>query len=130
MKDEFDQVLREALSEEEKKLWDGLVDPSPLQLVSDMFRTRTRWLFILGFFWGIVFMVLGVVALIRFWEAEETLVAMRWGLGFIMCMWGMWAVKVWSWMEMQRNALTREIKRLELQVVHLGAKLGGDQAQP
>ena len=44
MKDQFDQVLREALSEEEKQLWDDLLEPSPLQLVTDMFRARTRWL--------------------------------------------------------------------------------------
>lgn len=125
MKDEFDQVLREALSEEEKKLWDDLVDPSPLQLVTDVFRTRTRWLMALGFVAGAAFMVLGVMALMRFLEAEETLVALRWSVGFFVCMWGLWAVKVWSWMEMQRNALTREIKRLELQVVHLGAELRG-----
>ena len=129
MKNEFDQVLREALSAEEKKLWDDLVEPSPLQMVSDMFRARTRWLMVLGFFMGTVFMVLGVLALIRFWEAQETLVAIRWGLGFIMCMWGMWAVKVWSWMEFQRSALTREIKRLELQVVHLGAELRGGSTE-
>lgn len=129
MKDKFDQVLREALSEEEKELWDDLLEASPLQLVTDNFRSRNRWLNILGMAVGVVFMVLGVLTLIQFVEAEETLAAIRWGLAFIMCMWGLWAVKLWSWMEIQRNALTREIKRLELQVVHLGAKLSGDQAQ-
>lgn len=129
MNNEFDQVLRAALSEEEKQLWDELAEPTPLQLATDMFRARTRWLMALGFFWGVVFMVLGVLALMRFWEAEETLAAIRWGLGFIMCMWGLWAVKVWAWMEMQRNALTREIKRLELQIVHLGTKLGGASSE-
>jgi len=129
MKNDFDKVLREALSQEEKELWDDLLEPSPLQMVGDLFNTRNRWLMILGFFWGIVFMVLGVLALIRFWEAQEALVAIRWGMGFIMCMWGLWAVKVWSWMEFQRNALTREIKRLELQVVHLGAELRGDPTE-
>jgi len=129
MKNEFDKMLREALSAEEKELWDDLLEPSPLQMVGDMFNTRYRWLMILGFFWGIVFMVLGAMALIRFWEAQETLAAMRWGLGFIVCMWGLWAVKVWSWMEFQRNALTREIKRLELQVVHLGAELRSAQPE-
>lgn len=129
MKDAFDQLLSEALSEEEKQLWSDLVEPSPLQMVSDMFRSRNRWLTILGLAWGIVFMVLGVFALTRFWEAQETLVAIRWGLGFIMCMWGVWAIKVWSWMEMQRNVLTREIKRLELQIVHLGAELRGNPTE-
>ena len=129
MKDKFDQVLREALSEEEKQLWDELLDPSPLQIVTDHFRSRTRWLNILGVIMGLIFMGFGVWALMGFVEAREPLGAIRWGMGFIFCMWGLWAIKVWAWMEMQRNALTREIKRLELQVVHLGAKLDGDQAR-
>jgi len=129
MKDQFDQMLREALSEEEKKLWDDLLSPTPLQMISDTFRSRTRWFMVIGFVAGIVFFVLGVLALIRFWEADEVLVAIRWGMGFIMCMWGLWAVKVWGWMEMQRGALTREIKRLEVQIVHLGAELRGEKAE-
>lgn len=129
MKNQFDRMLRDALSAEERKLWDDLVEPSPLQMVSDMFRTRTRWLMAGGLIAGFVFMGLGVVALLRFWEAAETLAAIRWGMGFIMCVWGLWAVKVWSWMEIQRNALTREIKRLELQVVHLGAELRGEPTE-
>jgi len=97
MKDKFDQVLREALSEEGKELWDDLLEVSPLQLVTDNFRSRNRWLNILGMAVGVVFMVLGVLTLIQFVEAEETLAAIRWGLAFIMCMWGLWAVKLWSW---------------------------------
>ena len=48
---------------------------------------------------------------------------LRWGgasaLGFA----GLALVKVWFWMEMQKNAIMREVKRLELQVASLAAQL-------
>ena len=33
------------------------------------------------------------------------------------------ALKFWFWMEIHRHSLLREIKRVELQVAHLGAQL-------
>lgn len=129
--DKFDEALREALGEEERKVWDDLVDPTPLQMAGDLFRGHARWLQIIGVIEGLVVLGLGIWTLSRFLAAEEVLVAMRWGVGFLMCMWALWALKMWSWMQMQRYALTRELKRLELQVVHLSTLFdrgrGGDQ---
>jgi hypothetical protein len=125
----LDQILRDALSEEEKELWDDLLEPSPLQIVVEHFRSRNRALNILGVVMGLIFMGVGIWTLSGFAEAGGPLEAMRWGLGFIVCMWGLWSIKVWSWMEIQRNTLTREIKRLELQIVHLGAELRGKAAE-
>jgi hypothetical protein len=36
---------------------------------------------------------------------------------------GLALVKVWFWMELQKNAIVREVKRLELQVASLAAQL-------
>ncbi len=33
------------------------------------------------------------------------------------------SLKAWYWMQMNRNALTREIKRLELQIARLSSRL-------
>ncbi len=46
-----------------------------------------------------------------------------WGAGLGLCTSGILAMKIWFWMEFQRNGLTREIKRLELQVAHLASEL-------
>jgi hypothetical protein len=123
MKDKFDQILRDTLSSEEKEIWDDLLGTSPLQLVTDTFRSRNRWLNVLGFVAGFLFFIAGICTLTGFVAADEPLAAIRWGLAFVGSMWGLWATKVWGWMEIQRNALTREIKRLELQIVHLSSRV-------
>jgi hypothetical protein len=123
MSDKFDEALREALTAEEREAWDKLVEPSPLQLALELFRKRTWYLHAMSMVVGVVLLGVGGYALTYVVAADDPVTALRWSLGFIMCMWGLWAVKVWAWMEMQRNALTREVKRVELQVLHLGAEV-------
>ena len=48
---------------------------------------------------------------------------LRWGAGSALAFAGLALVKVWFWMEMQKNAIMREVKRLELQVASLAAQL-------
>jgi|GEM_PF-3584282 len=37
---------------------------------------------------------------------------------------GIGLIKIWYWMELNRNTVLREIKRLELQVAHLAGRVG------
>ncbi len=46
--------------------------------------------------------------------------------GFVFCMGAISMMKIWYWMEMQRIGVTREIKRLELQVACLTQRLTED----
>ena len=36
---------------------------------------------------------------------------------------GLALIKLWSWLELQKNAIVREVKRLEIQVASLAAQL-------
>ncbi|NKB88309.1 MAG: hypothetical protein GKS06_08825 [Acidobacteria bacterium] len=121
--DKFDDALREALGDEERKVWDELVDPTPLQMAGDLFRSRLRWFHVVAAIEALVALGLGVWTLSKFLAADEALTALRWGLAFVGCAWALWAIKMWSWLQMQRYALTRELKRLELQVVHLSTRI-------
>ena len=50
-----------------------------------------------------------------------------WATGFL---WGvMWIVmlKVWFYVEVNKNSITREIKRLELQLANLSRQLGAEK---
>ena len=47
-------------------------------------------------------------------EAQRRLIA-RWACSTM--------IKVWFWMEIQKNAIVREIKRVELQVANLAAAM-------
>ena len=44
---------------------------------------------------------------------------MMWGAGAGLAVAGLALIKVWFWMEIQKNAIVRELKRVELQVANL-----------
>ena len=46
-----------------------------------------------------------------------------WGGGAAIGLTALAMVKMWFWMELEKNAIVREVKRLELQVARLVARL-------
>ncbi|MBZ0171437.1 MAG: hypothetical protein K8E66_03575 [Phycisphaerales bacterium] len=46
-----------------------------------------------------------------------------WGLGFLMAMIAVSMMKTWYFMEMNRNCVLREVKRVELQIARLAERL-------
>ncbi len=125
---ELDQRIKEALAAEDAELAEAFgAEPTLYEMVMDTLRGRHRWLTLLGVVWGIVFMVLGVLAAIRFFNADTTREILVWALALGLCMSAVAMMKIWYWMELQKNAVTREIKRLELQIARLSARIGDRQ---
>lgn len=110
-----DDELREALDDEydtDREL--GLFDE-----IAESFRGRRRWLMIGA--WAEMFMFLGltIFATVRFFDAET----LREHVGFAtlaaVAFTSMVAVKIWYHNWLNRNAVLREVKRLEHQVAEL-----------
>ena len=59
----------------------------------------------------------------RFVQAEDLGEMLRWGAASALAFAGVALVKVWFWLELQKNAVVREVKRLEVQVASLAAQL-------
>jgi uncharacterized membrane protein YciS (DUF1049 family) len=51
-----------------------------------------------------------------------------WATGFVWCALFIMMVKIWYWLDLNRNAVTREIKRLELQVAQLSRRVATQDA--
>lgn len=117
---ELDDQIRAALNSDENKLLgqpdDGLrID----QLMRATLQTRHRSITILGFIFTLAFLALGVWAAIRFFESTETKQLLTFGFAFTYCMIAVAMLKIWFWMEMQRIAITREVKKVELLAARL-----------
>ena len=59
----------------------------------------------------------------RFVHAPHVGEMLRWGAATALALAGVLLVKVWFWLELQKNAIVREVKRLELQVASVAAQL-------
>ena len=122
----LDDKIREALQKEDAELFEDVgSEPSIYEMLMETFRGRHRWLVFLTMFWTIVFMVLGVLSVVRFFQAEETRDMLMWAAASAFLLSGVSMMKVWYWMELNKNSVTREIKRLELQIARLAGRLKG-----
>jgi len=121
---DLDKRIQEALRKEDAELLRDFVEqPSLFEQVTETFRGRGRWLAFVGVFWGIVFTVVWIWAAVRFFYAETTRDIVMWAAICMMCIAAVWGIKAWYFMGLNKNAVTREIKRLELQIARLASRL-------
>jgi len=120
----IDEAIRAALSPADVRAYELLRrEISPVGEAVGMFRSPRR-----AYIWamavaGAAFVVLGGYAAWRLLNAIEVRAMLGWSLLLIFIMLALVQVKLWFWLEIQRNALVREMKRIELQIASLAAAI-------
>lgn len=84
-----------------------------------VYRGRNAWINLLAGVFTFVFFGVAIWMGVSFFRAESTNAKLAWGLGCLFSLIAMGNLKMWMWMQMDKNALLREIKRLELQIALL-----------
>jgi hypothetical protein len=113
----LDQAIRDALSIEDAKALEGSGAGQPLtRQLGDMFKGRLAWMNVIVWIAG--FGAFGVLVYcgVRFVVAPDTREMLLWLAGAGLASLAVVMIKTYAWMELQKNAVLREIKRLELQV--------------
>lgn len=123
---EIDVQIREALGPADGELWDELGESSLSELASEAFFGRHRMFNFMSIAIGIVFMVLTGYCITRMLASEGVESTLRWFAGAAGGVSVILAMKIWSWLELMRMSMTREIKRVELQLAHLTRRLEGE----
>lgn len=116
---DVDRLIRESLEAEGVQGLDQLGEPGLPEMVTEVFRGRMRWYG--GMFLAMI-LVCSVGAVVCFWQmfrTDEVPHLMRWGAGLFLCTTAALGGKNWYWMQLERIAMTREIKRVELLVAQL-----------
>jgi len=120
---DVDDLIRKALAEEHAQAREDVEDPSLMELLTETFRGRHRWYAVAGVVINLVLVVIGVTSAVAFARADDVRAMLRFGgvagLSFALVL----AIKIWYWLEMTRLALSREVKRLELQIVQLASRM-------
>lgn len=121
--DEIDQMIKEALSEDERALFNTYDEQGMLEMFGGLFQGKMKWLNGLTVFIQIVMFGFAVYFGYRFFGTTDTVEMMQFGAGFFTMMIAVSMLKIFHFMEMNKNATAREIKRLELQVSVLASSL-------
>jgi hypothetical protein len=122
MKD-IDEKIRQLLSEDELAALNGLKDDTPIDLIAHSFRGWSQWGAGLVITMSFAATVFAFYCALRFFDATTTETMLPWLGGFLACISTIGMCKMWYWMELNKIAVQREIKRVELQLAHLAQSL-------
>jgi len=116
-RNKIDELIHEALSQEEAQYYDQLEkEQSLLDEGLALFKGKRGWISIYVGIVMVAMMVGGVYCIVEFFRADEIKELLTWGGGFFLTMLAIAALKLYAWMQIDRNAIIREMKRLEFQV--------------
>jgi len=121
--EDIDKLIKETLTEEEAKFYNELEEQNVFEMVLGIFSGKNRWIMYLMNFMTLVFFGLFVYCTVQFFNTDVTNELIKWGIGGLVFLFGVSMLKVFAWMQMDKNAIIRELKRLELQVSSLSGKL-------
>ena len=121
-KKERDQIIKESLTEEESKFYDELDEQNLLQMFGGLFKTKLSWLIIIMNIVNLIVFILFIYCLIQFLNTNNTNELIKWASAGFLCWTTIAMIKIFVWMQMDKNALLREMKRLELQIAVLANK--------
>ncbi|WP_430409615.1 DUF6768 family protein [Kordia sp.] len=119
----IDILIKETLTAEEAKFYDELDEQGLLGSIGSIFKGKLGWLAVIMNIVNLGVFGFMIYCLIQFFNVTETNELIKWGLGIVISAMFMSMIKVYAWMQMDKRAILREMKRLELQVSSLSSKI-------
>lgn len=125
-KEEIDKLITESLNKEEAEFYKNLEDEKGLwESFGELYTGKLAWITTAM---TIVHSILTIVAFYsgyQFFTADTVAVMLHYGaILFLALLFGT-MTKLWTWMQMQKNDVLREVKRGEYQVAALIELLSG-----
>ncbi|TVZ54783.1 hypothetical protein OD91_0018 [Lutibacter sp. Hel_I_33_5] len=115
--EDIDALIKETLTQEEAKFYDELDEQNIFQMIFGIFSGKNKWILIVMSIVQVLWFVLFIYCAIQFFNTDETNELIRWGIFGSLSIMGSSMLKFYTWMQMDKKALLREIKRLELLVL-------------
>ena len=121
--EDIDRLIERALTKEEAEYYHKFDEQSLPEMVGGLFSGRLRWVTIMTMIVMVVIFALAIYCLIQFLSVDDTGLMIKWAAATFGCMMAVGMLKMFQWMQMDKNALLRELKRLEYQVAILAGKV-------
>lgn len=121
--EKIDLLIKEALTEEERKFYDNLDEQNVFQMLGDLFNGKNKWIIILMNIVNLIVSGLLIYCIVQFFNTDVTNELIKWSAAGFICLMTVSMLKMFIWMQMDKNSIKRELKRLELQVSTLSSKI-------
>lgn len=118
----IDELIKDALTDEEARFYDQLEEQNFLEKLGQVHKGKTGWLVTVMTIMHIVIFVVFVYCIFRFFDTNDPSELIKWASAGFLSMIFMVMMKLYIWMQMDKNDILREVKRLELQIAFLSNK--------
>ncbi len=120
---EFEKDLRDELRRANGGDYDPDREDTLRGMLLSTFRGRTWWMSLVAWIYILLFSGLAVFAAVRFFQVEGDRQMLLYATVFVTAVIVAAITKIWYWMLINRNAVQREVKRLEIRIAELAEKL-------
>ncbi|MCF6304710.1 MAG: hypothetical protein L3J33_05010 [Rhodobacteraceae bacterium] len=114
----LDDLIVEALSELEKEVLEGTEEQGWFSLSTNLFRGKLGWVSWVIMAVQSTMFIAGAYTSWKFFQAAETISALQWGLVSTVLLLGALMLKLSMMPQIQANRILRELKRVELLILH------------
>jgi len=122
-RERIDELIKETLNQEDAKFYDELEEHNLIGKLREVYKSKVGWLAILMNVVHLAIFGVLIYCIIGFFDTQETNELIKWAAAGFLCLIVMGMLKLYIWMQMDKNDILREMKRLELQVATLNKKL-------
>ncbi len=122
--EQIDALIKQALTEEEAKFYEELNEQNLFGKLEGVYKGKMGWLAVVMNLVTLALFGCFVFSIVKFLSAEFPTDLIQWAATGFLSIMAVGMLKLYFWMQMDKNDLKRELKRIELQIAALSTKLG------
>ena len=117
--EKIDELIKETLSKEEAAFYDELEEQNLIGKIGEVYRGKLGWLAAIMNVVHLLMFMAFVYCIVQFFNTDNTNELIKWASAGFLSMISIGMLKLFVWMQMDKNDILRELKRLELQLATL-----------
>ncbi|MEQ9091185.1 MAG: hypothetical protein RIE52_08845 [Balneola sp.] len=122
-KEDIDRLIEESLNKDEAKFYHELEEEGLFKQWGGLYTGKLKGWAILTTVIQLIFTVATFYLGYQFFTATETVDLFKLGGTFFIIFFAASMMKLWHWMQMDKNSILREMKRMEFQIAVLSEKV-------
>ncbi|WP_138431599.1 DUF6768 family protein [Fodinibius saliphilus] len=121
--EEIDKLITESLDKEETEFYNNLTEKSIFSMWGELYTGKLGWLAILMSIFHTFIVVICFYCGFKLFIVEGITEILRYGTVLFIALTFGAMIKLWHWMQIDKNSILKEIKRLEFQIAMLTEKV-------
>ena len=121
--EKIDELIKETLTREEAAFYDDLEEQNLIGKIGGVYKGKLGWLAAIMNVVHLLMFMAFIYCIVQFFNTEVTNELIKWASAGFLSMIAMGMLKLFIWMQMDKNDILRELKRLELQIATLSTRL-------